>query len=106
MDKKIQVIGNSISNIEKEILNHLKNKGLSYKYDSFRRILGVYSDEVISEDEHNVLIHVHSGSNEGYYICVGTVKGDKITNYFLFRFHSDLEAVIQVQNELLKILEI
>ncbi|WP_425448731.1 hypothetical protein [Dethiothermospora halolimnae] len=106
MGRKIKVIGNSIGNIEKAIINHLKSKEMTNKYDAFRKLMGVYREDIVPEDEHNVVVHFHSGSNEGYYVCLGTVKGDRITNYFIFRFHIKLEEVIKFQNELLTILEI
>lgn len=106
MDKKIKVIGNAIEKIEKAIIKYMKNEGVNYKYDTFRRVMGVNPDDIIPEDEHHVLVHVHSGSNEGYYIMIGTVKMATITNYFLFRFNTSLEEVIEVQTDLLRILQI
>ncbi len=106
MDKKIKVIGNAIEKIEESIIKYMKNKGLDYKYNTFRRVMGVNPNDIVPEDEHHILVHTHSGSNEGYYIMIGTVKMTTITNYLLLRFQKSLEEVIQVQNELLKILQI
>ncbi|WP_425449487.1 hypothetical protein [Dethiothermospora halolimnae] len=106
MGRKIKVIGNSIGNIEKAIINHLKSKEMTNKYDTFRKLMGVYREDIVPEDEHNVVVHLHSGSSEGYYVCLGTLKNNELTNYFFIRFHCELQEVIKFQNELLRILEI
>ena len=96
----IKVLGNKVSNVFKEVNKRTRNIDCS----AFLVAPYVGLKETIEGDE--VAIYIHSGNNEGYYICIATIKDNIQKLYFLFRFHTDLESVIEVHNLLLKILEV
>lgn len=96
----IKVIGETVINVFNKI-----NKNFKGVDGSFLTVPRVKEDEVIEGDY--VVVYVHSGSNEGYYICIATAsRYGVMKEYFIFRFHIDLDLVIEVQNQLLKILDI
>lgn len=96
----IKVMGNKASNVFKEVNKRTRNIDCS----AFLVASNIDIKEIIEGDE--VAIYIHSGNNEGYYICIATIKDNIQKLYFLFRFHTDLESAIEVHNSLLKILEV
>ncbi len=101
--KKIQFIGSKIGDIKKQIQDHMKEKGLNNEYSSFRELMGLYDDDIVKE-AHSVVVYIHPGSNEGYFIEIGTLSAWNFAGYFIMRLHTSLDEAIKVQNELIKVL--
>ena len=96
----IKVIGETVINVFNKI-----NKTFKGIDASLLIVPRIKDNEVIEGDY--VVVYIHSGSNEGYYICIATTtRYGVMKEYFIFRFHSELNTVIEVQNRLLKELEI
>lgn len=103
---KIEVRGNTVISIERAIRNHLKEVGFNNRYDTFRHLM-VYNDkDVIDLNAQQIVVYVHSGSNEGWYVIIGTLKVMTFNELWMIRVHESLEAAIAIQNEILQILEV
>lgn len=106
--EKIKITGRKIKEVENKIREYLKIKELDRHYDYFRFINACTGEKIISTMDYQIIVNVQQGTNEGFYIFISTLNASyKLIDWFIFRFHyCNLDDVLKVQNELIKVLEL